>query len=324
MTRLIKVRNVNEALGEGFQWLKVAGIDEPSRNGPVRVAPDPVVTEYTHPTERVLFNIDRDANPVFHLLESIWMLAGRDDVGFLLPYNARMALYAEPNGAVHGAYGYRWRKMFGVDQLLEIANELRRNPSSRQCVLQMWSAQADLGAVVKDRPCNTHVYFDCRGGALNMTVCCRSNDILWGAYGANAVHFSMMQELVAWGAEVPVGVYRQMSNNFHAYTDVPMAARFLVAPPFYEAAYPAVVYPMLAKGETVGDFLIDCHMLCKGAAGYVYATQFFTNVVAPLKRAYDSRKAGSRTWRLMLDDVANCDWKLGFIEWTERRPHGGE
>ena len=32
---------------------------------------------------------------------------------------------------------------------------------------------------------------------LCMTVCNRSNDMLWGAYGANVVHMSMLQEFVA-------------------------------------------------------------------------------------------------------------------------------
>src|ERR1035437_7140438 len=143
MTTIIKVRNVEEALGEGFQWLKVAGLDEPSRNGPVRVAPGPVITEYLNPQERVVFNTTRDANPVFHLLEAVWMLAGRDSVKFLLPYNARMAEYAEPDGAMRGAYGYRWRKMFGLDQILTSIELLKAQPSTRRVVIQMWDANAD-------------------------------------------------------------------------------------------------------------------------------------------------------------------------------------
>lgn len=323
---LIKVRNVNQAVDEGFNWLKVAGVDEPSRNGTVRVAPGPVVTEYTHPTERVLFNTERDANPVFHLLESLWMLAGRQDSGFLLPYNARMADYAEPNGDIHGAYGYRWRNMFGVDQVLEIVHELRKTPSSRQCVMQMWSATADLGCTAKDRPCNTHIYFDTRPCAtgvrsLNMTVCCRSNDALWGAYGANAVHFSVLQELMALGIGAPVGVYRQFSNNFHAYTSVPLAAHWLKHPPAYEpTAYPPVI-PLLTPLETIEDFYMDCRALCNPRAVQTYVTNFFNQVVVPLKTAYDARKLGARTWRLQLDHMPHCDWKVAFIEWTERRQH---
>ena len=178
MTHVLRVRNVETAMGEGFQWLKVAGVPAASRNGPVLVAPGPVITEYERPRERVVFNPARDANPVFHLLESIWMLAGAENVGFLLPYNARMAEYAEPNGAMHGAYGHRWRYRFGANQIIEVIELLTKNTDSRRAVMQMWSAKADLGATKRDLPCNTHIYLSLKEGTLDMTVCCRSNDAL--------------------------------------------------------------------------------------------------------------------------------------------------
>jgi hypothetical protein len=46
----------------------------------VLVSQTPVVTCYSAPTQRVLFSPMRDANPFFHLMEALWMLAGRDDV----------------------------------------------------------------------------------------------------------------------------------------------------------------------------------------------------------------------------------------------------
>lgn len=326
MTQVIRVRNVNQALGEGFWLLKTSGADEPSRAGPVRVARGPVVTEYSRPTERVLFNADRDANGVFHLLEALWMLAGDNHNQFLLPYNARMAEYSEPDGTIHGAYGHRWRRAFGIDQIDAIIKELRMTPSSRQCVLQMWDAGLDLGVDKRDRPCNTHVYFDARPDSLghrylNMTVCCRSNDALWGAYGANVVHFSILQELIAAGVGVPVGEYRQISNNFHAYWNVPVAKKFLeLPPPTPRNSYPAEVIPLVAKGETYQDFLRDCLWLVTDRpAPRDYTTSFFRSVVLPLKDAYDARRAGLRTWRAILDSVADCDWKLAFQQWADRR-----
>jgi hypothetical protein len=47
-----------------------------SRAGDVLVAPHPVMSVTSIPTERVLFDPARDANPFFHLFESLWMLAG--------------------------------------------------------------------------------------------------------------------------------------------------------------------------------------------------------------------------------------------------------
>jgi hypothetical protein len=183
----------------------------------------------------------------------------------------------------------------------------------------MWAAVADLGLDWKDRPCNTHVYFDARGGVLNMTVCCRSNDALWGAYGANAVHFSILQEVIAAGVGIPMGVYRQFSNNFHAYWNVPLAAQWLKSPPVpMERPYPKII-PLIDKSETVQNFLIDCHTIFRPNLPQVWHTHFFHRVAVPLKHVYDARKSGSRTWKQQLDQIAECDWKQAFIEWTERR-----
>jgi hypothetical protein len=70
----------------------------------------------------------------------------------------------------------------------------------------------------KDIPCNTHVYFKVRDGKLRMTVCNRSNDLIWGAYGANVVHFSMLQEYVAGHLGLECGEYVQFSDSLHVYT----------------------------------------------------------------------------------------------------------
>ena len=79
-----------------------------SRNGPVRVANEPVTITYRQPRHRVLFHPVRDANPFFHLFESIWMLAGRDDVKWLAKFNARMADYSDDGVTLTSAYGLRW------------------------------------------------------------------------------------------------------------------------------------------------------------------------------------------------------------------------
>ncbi len=240
----IRVRNVAEALPAGLKYLLWEGRREESRAGPVIVAGCPVTTVYERPTERVVFSAVRDANPFFHLAEALWMLAGRNDAAFpnrfVRDFGER---FAEPDGTVHGAYGFRWRYHFGYDQIHTVVQTLRNDPSSRQCVLSMWDASVrtadggeaeDLRGKWRDRPCNTQVYLRIRGDrgmvdhgsgdvrdydnrVLDITVLCRSNDIIWGAYGSNAVHFSILQEYLAAKIGVGVGLYYQVSNNYHAY-----------------------------------------------------------------------------------------------------------
>lgn len=221
--KTISVRNVNSALPAGIELLLREGQVEDSRNGPVYVYPAPVTTVYSHPTERVLCFKERDANPFFHLFESLWLLAGRNDVEWLAQFNQQMRNYSDDGETFHGAYGYRWRQAFEKDQLESIVRLLQKQPSSRRAVLQIWGCEWDLledESLCKDIPCNLMVLFNNRAGALDITVYNRSNDLIWGLAGANAVQFSILQEYIAAKLGWPVGRYYQVSNNYHAYQDI--------------------------------------------------------------------------------------------------------
>jgi len=216
--RIINVRNVHEALPEGIRLLQEEGLLKQTRNGLAMMAPWPVATVYSHPWERVIFHPERDANPFFHLYEMLWMLDGRNDVEPLIKYASNFGDYSDDGRTIHDAYGYRWRKHFSFDQIPKIINALIHNPGDRRCVLQMWDPKVDLGFGGKAFPCNLTVTFSrAATGALDMVVFNRSNDIIWGAYGANAVHFSFLQEYMAYEMECPMGTYTQISTNFHAY-----------------------------------------------------------------------------------------------------------
>ncbi len=222
----IRIRNVEQALIHGVGLLRDKDLKPREiivRGLRTLEFPEPITTIYRYPRERILFNPIRDANPFFHFFESLWMLAGRNDVWFLEKFNPRMKEYLDNGEDLYGAYGYRWRNYFGHDQLNEIITTLRSAKASRRAVLEIWSngdlRYANSGG--KDSPCNTHAYFKIRNNKLNMTLCCRSNDMLWGAYGANAVHFSMLQEYLANKLGVEVGLMYQHSDSLHVYLDGP-------------------------------------------------------------------------------------------------------
>lgn len=238
---------VDAALGFGLQHLLKNGIVQDSRNGRVLRYPAPVTTMYTNPRNRVLFSPTRDANPFFHFFEGLWMLAGCNDSASVAHYAKQMSAFADEDGTLWGAYGWRWREFFGFDQLEELIQLMRRDPLTRRAVLAMWSPKGDLiptlehgheakvdsvwgakgGIHSKDVPCNTQVYFDPSMGRLDMTVCNRSNDAVWGAYGANVVHMSMLHEFMSLATGIPLGHYYQQSNNFHIYLDRPDVQRLV-------------------------------------------------------------------------------------------------
>lgn len=304
---VLSVLNVCEAFDAGIRYLRRIGNISSSRAGKVIVAPGPVVTVYHNPTQRVLFCAQRDANPFFHLMEALWMLAGRNDVAFL---NRFIKSFGERYGDgdfVHDAYGYRWRQSLGFDQLDQIVKMLRKDPTSRQAVLQMWDAggQDDLKGSWKTRPCNTHAYFLIQGGELDMTVCCRSNDIIWGAYGANAVHFSILQEYLAAAIGVPVGIYYQVSNNYHAY--LTEYEKYEDDTNLYDNRYRNLVPARLVDDPE--SFLEEVAAVLEGKTE-AFHNSFLEHTVVPMLRMHQTR---------IKEPVAAPDWEVAAHEWLDRR-----
>jgi len=337
--KIIDARNVNAALPEGIRQLETCGIPERSRAGEVKVVPGPVTTVYRAPEERVLFNAARDANPFFHLFESLWMLAGRNDVDFIADLNKNMKNFSDDDVTFHGAYGHRWRYHFQMDQLEMIHELLKNAPWTRRAVLTIWDPKTDLypeecGA---DLPCNDVVFFWRSRGVqdepdkLNMTVSCRSNDIIWGAYGANAVHFSILQEYMARGLGLQTGTYWQVSNNFHAYRDTLAPLRHLwrdAADGYRKAArepYSAgevKPYPLMQVDRE--DWDRDLALFFENPMAVGFEDPFFHHVAKPLWATFRSWKKHADPNRF--EKAARClsrcraeDWRLAVGQWLTRR-----
>tara|TARA_R110002020_G_scaffold165813_5_gene353551 strand:+ start:13243 stop:14319 length:1077 start_codon:yes stop_codon:yes gene_type:complete len=355
--KVIKVRNVHEALPRGMDALDAptaakATRVQPSRAGNTIEFMEPVTTVYTKPTERVLFWEERDANPFFHFYEGLWMLGGRSSVDEVVWFNKNMKSFSDDGSFFHGAYGRRWRQHFGfnkTDQLSIIIERLKKDPSDRRCVLSIWDTEVDLGGDSLDHPCNTQVYFKVREGQLNMTVCNRSNDMIWGAYGANAVHFSMLHEYMAGMIGVSVGVYTQISDSLHVYEEVyeKLKAKMPRLDAFdwpvknpYESMvspFPMVDLPQNEWDSELGLFLTYVQVLQNlridtddvNKVLQMYDTKlipsdshFFGDVAVPMVHAWHLHKTQKMTKEAMDYIEKNCkatDWALACAEWLQRR-----
>lgn len=315
----ISRNNVNENYPDGLWWLKTAGEMQESRNGPVIVAPGPVLNVYSRPRERVLFSEVRDANPYFHFFESLWMLAGREDLAYVEYLLPRMADYSDDGKTLQGTYGYRWRYHWAHDQLYEVIEHLQKYPDSRRAVIQMWEPH-DLLRGGKDVPCNTQIFISVRGDLLDMTIMCRSNDAIWGCYGANVVHFSYLQEFLACALKKIVGKLYQFSNNFHVYPDMPRFDELYANPSstnWYrgEAMSPG---PLLFQGD---------HQLFEGELQDWLDTPtssssypLLSGVAYPMWLSFTNHKAGETEGALeWADQVDAPDWRLACKAWLERR-----
>jgi len=309
--------------------------------------------------ERVIFHAWRDANPFFHIVEAAWMLAGRDTLSDLTPYVKNMENFSDDGGVTQpGAYGKRWREHEGPrfvdqqiwpDQLNWTVKRLRENPNDRRVVVQMWDPGVDIEAADnngKDVPCNLTMIPWAMGGKLHLTVFNRSNDIIWGLYGANAVHFSMCLEYLAGRVGLAVGTMTTVSNNFHAYVDKipPMAvvesslfhagdpysnAPDLVAPTSLFADWGFKVmddaYERVMR-EDLDQFFNHGPMATMSDARWPWLRR----ALAPMALAHQRHKGprlGRRAGTLsILSSVEASDWRRAATEWAERRyrvPHGG-
>lgn len=339
--RVITANNVNEALILGLQSLEAFGVNRDSRNGPVKVFPGPVSTEYKYPDQRVLFYPERDANPYFHFMESLWMLSGRRDVEFPARFASNIANYSDDGVNFHGAYGYRWRNHFAerehshdgisrevgvVDQLYTIAGLLKENNEDRRVVLQMWDTESDLGMEGKDFPCNLIATFRINPyGKLDMTVFNRSNDIIWGAYGANAVHFSMLQEVMAAWIGVPIGSYHQISTNFHGYKNILAKHEGLINhAPGHDPYSLGEVVPYPVVNTPIDEWFQDLDMFMSEGAIIGLRDPFFKKVAVPMLLSWNcwkDREDPGHMQKAMMnaDRIIAQDWRRACMEWLERR-----
>lgn len=302
--RVIEAYDINTALDLGITAIKQSGIQRNSRNGPVLEFPTPVTTAYRSPTRRVLFNETRNHNSVFAWAETLWMFAGRDDLDFLIPFNKNMVKYSDDGKLIRGsAYGRRWRSWFGHDQLQKAIDSLRVDKDTRRVVIQQWDAHTDNEIQSKDVPCNTVIYLRCMpsethesGYVLDLTVSCRSNDMIYGAYGSNVVHFSILLEVVAAAIGVGIGTYYQVSNSLHVYTEIDVAKK-LLAEPIDFAETPSYYtlglkpFPIIGAGETYEMFMEDVTTFFKliDEEDYrdgVYQTVWFNKVWLPIMNSF--------------------------------------
>lgn len=315
----LDARGVNEAFYIGVERIKVCGIWTQTRNGNALEFPCPVTIVYNQPKERVIFYPQRDANPFFHLMEALWMLAGHNDVVWISKFNGRMNNYSDDGRTFHGAYGYRWRNWFENDQLKIIIHRLKNYPNDRRSVLTMWDPDSDLVMTNdgKDYPCNTQIYFSLRAGKLEMSVMQRSGDMIWGTMGANAVHMSYLQEYVAAMVGVNVGVYNQFTHNLHVYEEPFKKLDGMVADydPYVHLARPQ---PLIDDRNSFDE---ELNFFMKHRVnGYKYKNQFLSQTAMYARLAWDQHKLEDKVGALAtVERIASEDWRRACREWLGRR-----
>lgn len=177
---------------------------------------------FLQPWKREILEPYRKPNLAAQVAETMWVLTGRDDIGWLEHYLPRCRDFSDDGLTWRAGYGKRLRfwedhgHAKTIDQLAYIVNTLKASPSSRQAVMSIWDPAIDTDPG-KDIPCNNWLSFNSRLGSLDLTVAIRSNDIIWGWSGINQFEWSALQEIVASMLGLRVGVLNFVQTSFHLY-----------------------------------------------------------------------------------------------------------
>lgn len=167
------------------------------------------------------------------IAEQIWFVSGaRKPEDFLRDFTKIWDDFTNPGDVVTVAYGYRWRKHFGRDQLGKLVALLEQDPSSRQAVVVTWDPASDgLGGVSRGNvPCPYTFTVNIIGGRLNMMNVVRSNDMILG-FPHDVAGFALLQMMLAQRLGVAPGTYSHIIANAHIYDTHYAGAKEMIGRP---------------------------------------------------------------------------------------------
>lgn len=176
---------------------------------------------------RLVFLNERKINPIFAIIEAAWVLSGSNLVAPLKLAISDYAKYSDDGVILNGAYGYRIKHHFNVDQLEDAISALIVDQSTRRVVLTLYEP-ADIAKKSLDIPCNTTVYLKARDGYLDMTVLNRSNDLYLGI-PYNVFVFGVLQAYLARRIGLRRGKQIHFTDCLHLYEENFVQAQSIVS-----------------------------------------------------------------------------------------------
>lgn len=233
MTTIIQARDFQESVVAVIEQImefgtKVMVLDKNSGKQMETRELHPALVQIQDPLKRTLLYPKRGNNPFASVAETLWVLAGRDDMEYLSKFLPRAKNFSDDGTTWRAAYGKRLRKvmveveygcgMEEVDQIIWIYNMLKNDPNSRQAVMTLWDPRYEcLVEKTKDYPCNNWIHFMVRDDKLDCEVVIRSNDAIWGYSGINVYEWTVLQEMLAHCLGVGIGEYYHYASSLHIY-----------------------------------------------------------------------------------------------------------
>lgn len=183
-------------------------------------------TLYIDQADTLDFEFAERGGTAYKYTEALWDLGPSDDITVLKNVNPYMQKFVQdqPEGyrdTANWAYGPQVHK-----ELLEVAEHLVQNPSSRRACISMPRTIRTIGTP----PCLASIQFFVRpsidfsdgwpngivSDKLHCVVYMRSNDV-WLGVPLDVFQFSLIQRLVAGYIGLPMGTYQHFVGSMHLY-----------------------------------------------------------------------------------------------------------
>ena len=122
--------------------------------------------------------------------------------------------FSKKYGDLGNVYGKQWRNFNGVDQLKNVIEQIKENPSSRRLIVSSWNpAEVDTMALP---PCHSLFQFYVSDGKLSCQLYQRSGDVFLGV-PFNIASYSLLTILIAKECNLGVGEFVHTLGDAHIY-----------------------------------------------------------------------------------------------------------
>jgi thymidylate synthase len=154
--------------------------------------------------------------------EVAWFLLGERSIAFIQTYAQLWNKFVDELGpndfGVKAAYGYRWRRHFGRDQLRLAIETLHRDPTDRRCYVSAWDPSEDgLGAGgQKNVPCPVGFSLSTQDRELHSALTLRSSDVFVGL-PYDVMGHALLMDAVASELGIAPGVMHVTLAHAHLY-----------------------------------------------------------------------------------------------------------
>ncbi len=166
------------------------------------------------------------------IFELLWFLKGDTNIKYLQENGVKIwDAWADSNGDLGPVYGFQWRNWNndGIDQISNLINDLKNNPSSRRHLISAWNpsvlpdtSKSFEANVANGKaalpPCHAFFQFHVINGKLSCQLYQRSADIFLGV-PFNIASYSLLTIMIAQVCDLKVGDFIHTFGDAHIYSN---------------------------------------------------------------------------------------------------------